>query len=46
MAKHHDQPKNDDEERQQSNGQPPPEASFSPKEPEGRHSVPEEDEEE
>ena len=43
MSKHEDKQRNEDEKKQQSNDQPPPGTSFSPKEPEGKHSAPESD---
>ena len=43
MAKHYDQDKERNEQKRQSNGEVPRDAVIPPKEPEGKHSAPEDD---
>lgn len=44
MGKHHDKDKEEAERRQQGNGQVPPDMWVSRKEPKGKHSAPEAEE--
>lgn len=46
MGKHDDKNKDEQERKQQSNGQVSPGTRISPKEPEGKHSKPEPEEDE
>jgi hypothetical protein len=46
VGKHEDRPKDEQEKKQQSNGQVPPGTRISPKDPQGKHSAPDPDEEE
>jgi hypothetical protein len=46
VGKHDDRNKDEEERKQQSNGQVPPGTRISPKDPKGKHSVPEADEDE
>ncbi|MGH3798905.1 MAG: hypothetical protein ACRDTD_02010 [Pseudonocardiaceae bacterium] len=46
MGKHDDQNKEEDERKQQNNGQVPADTRVTPKEPEGKHSAPESEEDE
>jgi hypothetical protein len=46
VGKHEDKHKDEQEKKQQSNGQVPPGTRISPKEPKGKHSAPDPDEEE
>ncbi|MGH3846871.1 MAG: hypothetical protein ACRDR6_29740 [Pseudonocardiaceae bacterium] len=44
MGKHDDKDKEEDERKQQGNGQVSADTRISPKDPEGKHSEPEDDE--